>query len=367
MTTLILVGAGHAHAQVLLEFGRQRPAGLTRLILVSPHSLVPYSGMVPGWMAGHYHWEECCINFERLCSNAGAELISQEAAGIDAEAGLLQLANGATLHYDWLSLNIGSTLHPPGQTDVLLPLRPLIELQPHWNSWLTKMRTMPSASVVMVGGGAAGVESMLATHHILTMQVPENQYEFTLVTHGGQLAPDLSRRAAHLLQHCLERHAIRIMTGFRAELCEKDNLQAADGRRVRADALLWATGAEPHAWTHATALDKDQRGFIRIDRYLRSPSHPNVFATGDCASWENPLPKAGVYAVRMGPLLTYNLRATIEGRALLYYQPQRRFLVLVGTGGTQAVGSWGRFGWKGRWVWRWKEHIDRGFLARYQV
>ncbi|MEO7031401.1 MAG: FAD-dependent oxidoreductase [Herbaspirillum sp.] len=367
MTTLVLVGAGHAHAQVLLEFGRQRPAGLTRLVLVSPHSLVPYSGMVPGWMAGHYRWEECCIDFARLCSKADAELISQEAVGIDAAADLLQLANGATLHYDWLSLNIGSTLQPPGHTDVLLPLRPLIELQPRWNSWLTKMRTKRSASVVMVGGGAAGVESMLATHHALTTQMPENRYEFTLVTHGNQLVPGLSHHAAHLLQHCLERQAIRIVTGFRAERCEKDTLQAADGRRLRADALLWATGAEPHTWTHATALEKDPCGFIRIDRYLRSSSHLNVFAAGDCAGWENPLPKAGVYAVRMGPLLAHNLRATIEGRALLCYLPQRRFLVLVGTGGTQAVASWGKFGWKGRWVWRWKEHIDRGFLAHYQV
>ena len=109
---LVLVGAGHAHAQVLLDW-LHAPLADTELTLVSPTALAPYSGMVPGWMAGHYRWDECCIDFARLCRRAGATLRIGMATGIDPAASELRIDDGDKLSYDALSLDIGSTAAPP--------------------------------------------------------------------------------------------------------------------------------------------------------------------------------------------------------------------------------------------------------------
>ena len=98
----------------------------------------------------------------------------------------------------------------------------------------------------------------------------------------------------------------------------------------------------------------------------RSVSHPQVWAVGDCAAFDPALPKAGVFAVRQGPVLTDQLRAAASGSAVsVAYTPQRRFLVLLATGDGRAIASRGRLWARGRWVWRWKDHIDRGFLAGF--
>ena len=113
------------------------------------------------------------------------------------------------------------------------------------------------------------------------------------------------------------------------------------------------------------AVDAD--GFIRIDAQLRSVSHPQVLAVGDCASWAGwPLPKAGVHAVRMGPVLAHNLRVALGGPGgLLDHRPQRQFLALLATGDGRAIASRGPFGAEGAWAWRWKDRIDRAFIRRY--
>jgi NADH dehydrogenase FAD-containing subunit len=164
----------------------------------------------------------------------------------------------------------------------------------------------------------------------------------------------------------MTQRGIQIVRNFVALRIEDHAVIAEDGRALSADCVFWATAAQAHRWPRASALLTDDAGFVKINRALRSISHPNVFAVGDCASWHKPLPKAGVYAVRMGPVLAHNLRAAIAGKDLLSYRPQRRFLTLIGTGDENAVASWGVFGVEGKWVWRWKQSIDQRFLAAHQ-
>ena len=234
------------------------------------------------------------------------------------------------------------------------------------------IRLPPGGSyrVLMVGGGAAGIESVLSAHHRLTTLAPGIRFDFTLATQGQVLLPGLSARAGSLLRAALQQRNIAVRTGFSVNQINAVGAIAGDGQLIVADAILWATGAKAFAWPRDSGLATDARGFIRIDSMLRSISHPQVFATGDCASWETVLPKAGVYAVRMGPVLAQNLRAVIAGSAgtpLQPYAPQRRYLVLIGTGGRRAVASWGPFGWQGAWVHAWKRAIDRRFLAQYNT
>ncbi len=362
MKRLVLAGAGHAHAQVLLNWARQPVPG-TELVVVSPQPLAPYSGMVPGWLAGAYRFDEIVIDFQALCAAAGARWVRSELQALDAPRRRLQLSDGATLDYELLSLNLGSTLQPPGGPPGMLALRPLAQLHQAWDPLLQRWQQEPGDrpfSVTAVGGGAAGFESLLATLARLRALRPDRAVHGRLMTRGTALLPGLAPAAVRAAQRALARAGVTLQLG-----------SAWDAHRAdSSDLVLWATGAEAHAWQRDPArrggLAVSERGFIRIDPMLRSVSQPQVFAVGDCAEWATPLPKAGVYAVRMGPVLERNLRAALGQGSTVAYEPQHHFLALLATGDGRAIASRGRFGASGRWVWHWKDHIDRSFLRRFQ-
>ncbi len=360
---LLLVGAGHAHAQVLLDWQRQPVAGV-ELVLVSPSALAPYSGMVPGWLGGAYGFNEICIDFEALAGAAGARWLADELVALDPLRRHITLGSGQTLGYDLLSLNIGSTLLPPADLGVpVLPLRPLGSLHSAWSRCLAAQAARSDDQplrLMAVGGGAAGFESLLAVRASLLALRPQRPVLATLVSRGAALLSDLAPGAQRAAHRTLQRvgATLRLGTAITPALAHGQDL------------LLWATGAQAHAWQRDPArrggLAVDGGGYIRIDALLRSLSHPSIWAVGDCAAWATPLPKAGVFAVRMGPVLSAQLRAALNGQASApAYTPQRRYLALLATADGRAIGSRGGLWAEGRWLWRWKDHIDRGFVRRF--
>jgi pyridine nucleotide-disulfide oxidoreductase family protein len=364
MKRLVLAGGGHAHAQVLLDWARAPLPGVD-LVVVSPQALAPYSGMVPGWLSGAYRFEEIVIDFPALCRAAGARWLQGELHALDPARRRLRLGSGEELGYDCLSLNIGSTLNPPAAPGTpLVSMRPLAQLravfEPLLERWSADASDRPF-HVTAVGGGAAGFESLLAVMARLRALRPGRCVHGHLVTRGQALLPGLSGAARRAALQALHRAGatLQLDTGWDEAIAKNSDL------------VLWATGAEAHAWQRDAArrgaLAVSERGFIRIDAQLRSVSHPQVFAVGDCAEWHAPLPKAGVYAVRMGPVLTHNLRAALGAGALQTYRPQHQFLALLATGDGSAIASRGWFGAQGRWAWRWKDHIDRRFVARFAL
>lgn len=359
---LLLVGAGHAHAQVLRDWARAPVAGV-QLTVVSPSELSPYSGMVPGWLAGHYRFEAICIDFAALARAAGARLVIDEVQGIDTIARRVRLAGGPALGWDLLSLNVGSTLVPPaGLPGRVLALRPLGRLRAAWDGLLAQHAdgAEPIRRVQAVGGGAAGVEALLAVLARLRAQQPGGRVEGELLTRG-ELLPGLAPAAVHAARAALQRAGVdvRTDTDFDAGQVQPGGL------------LLWATGAQAHPWQRSSGLAVGESGFFQVDRHLQSVGQPRVFAVGDCAQWSPPLPKAGVYAVRQGPVLTANLRAALAGAPLRAYRPQHRFLVLLATADGRAIaarGGWALHGPRlGRWAWRWKDHIDRSFVSGFSA
>ena len=360
---LVLAGAGHAHAQVLQAW-RDAPLPGTELVVVSPHALAPYSGMVPGWLAGTYRFDDIVIDFPALCRAAGARWIPSAIDRLDPDRQCVHLENGEALAYDRLSLNIGSTLIPPqGEfTAKVLSMRPLSQLRGDYEQLLDQWRADSHDGpfrVTAIGGGAAGFESLLAVLRRLRQLRPDRRVHGALRARSAELLPGYPAAA--------RRQAWQALQSAEADVQLGASWSDAVGRN--SDLVLWATGAQAHAWQRTSArrggLAVSADGFVLIDDSLRSVSHPNIFAAGDCAHWRAPLPKAGVYAVRMGPVLAHNLHAASAGLALQTYAPQKNFLSLLATADGRAIASRGALSLSGRWAWRLKDRIDRGFVRRF--
>ena len=362
---LVLLGAGHSHAQVLHDLA-SHPLADVEVIVVSPSPMAPYSGMVPGWLAGFYTFDAICINFARLAQAAGAAFVADAAHSLDANRRCVTLAGGETLNYDVLSIDIGSTLNPPSApnagTTTVLPLRPLAALQQRWDAVLAGLSEAGGTGplrITAVGGGAAGVESLLAVQARLRSAMPSRPVEAEIASGSASLLPGMAASAARRMHEVLRTRGIGVRLGHRFDASEI----------ASHDLVLWATGAEAHGWPRASGLAVNRAGFIRVDDHLRSVSHAQVFAAGDCIAWpEQGLPKAGVFAVKMGPVLSRNLRAVLgSGERLAPFKPQHRFLSLLSTADRRAIATWGRWSVAGGWVWRWKNHIDRRWVDRFTV
>ena len=101
-----------------------------------------------------------------------------------------------------------------------------------------------------------------------------------------------------------------------------------------------------------------------VDEYLRSVSHAEVFAAGDCATLRAaPHAKSGVYAVRHAEVLAHNLR----GGGLRRYVPQRRALALISCGARHAIVDWGGLSAEGAWAWTWKDRLDRRWVEQFKA
>lgn len=364
---LLLLGGGHAHVRVLADLAARPIAGWD-VQLVSPHRRQIYSGMLPGWVAGHYPIEACAIRLDALAAAAGATLHETAGVGLDLAAGAVHGADGSTLPFDALSIDTGpapalQTL--PGSAEHALPVRPIEAFIAAWPPLVDRLLgRCRRFDLAIVGAGAAGVELAFAVQRRAAL---EGWSHLSITVLGGDAlplpgAPEATRRHAARL---LAQRGIAWQGGRRATRVDAGLLQVEGGPPVPFDACLVSTGAAAPAWPGASGLATDEGGFIRVDRMLRSVSHPQVFAAGDIAAYADARPKSGVFAVRAGPVLSHNLRAFCEGRALQAWTPQRRALYLISTGDRHALATWGRWSWSGRWVWRWKDRIDRRFMQRF--
>ncbi len=365
----MLVGGGHTHVEVLRRFGLASAADV-ELVLVSPNRWTPYSGMLPGLVAGHYTVEETHIDLERVVRFAGARFVATIATGLDPSARVLTLADGASLEFDLVSLDIGSmpaTAGIAGAAAHAIGVKPVDAFLRTWNALMERARLGSLKRAVVVGGGAAAIEMLLAMQHRIAVVTGRREaVEWQLVTDVDVLLPAHQEGTRRVFRHLLAERKVEVHLSSRVVRVEPGVVVAANGCRVAGDFIVWAAGAAASPRFAASGLAVDDRGFIAVDETLRSSSHPHVFAAGDCATMVgHPRPKSGVYAVRQGPPLAANLRAAAAGRSLRRYVPQPHSLALISTGDRHAVAT--RDGWtlEGGWVWRWKDWIDRRFMRRY--
>jgi pyridine nucleotide-disulfide oxidoreductase family protein len=364
---LVLLGGGHAHIKVLADLAARRLEGWD-VHLVSPYRRQIYSGMLPGWIAAHYPIESCAIALDALATNAAARFHQTAAVGLHLADSQVMCADGTRLSFDRLSIDTGplpATHELPGSADHALPIRPIETFVAAWPGLVDQMQRGQSGfDLAILGAGAAGVELALAVQHrAQTAGWP--RVHITLLGSGAQPLEGAPDRARRQVARILAQRGIAWLGGRRSVGVVAGRIDFEQGPPLGFHACLVVTGAAAPAWPRAAGLATDERGFIRVTPTLQSVSHPQVFAAGDVAAYDDPRPKSGVYAVKAGPVLAENIRAACEVRPLRSWTPQRRALYLISTGDRHALAIWGAWSVRGDWVWTWKDRIDRAFVRRF--
>lgn len=366
---LVLIGGGHAHVHVVKSFA-MRPMPGVRLTLIGRDIETPYSGMIPGFVAGQYSFDECHIDLARLSAWSGTRLIQAEAIGLDRANRQVLLKGRPPVSYDLLSLDVGSSpgLEAiPGAAEHATAVKPIAELGRRWLAFVERVKDRRGPlRIAVIGGGAGGVELSLAIDHRLRSVARNAEVAVTLATKGEILSSqaDAARRKMRAI---FARRGVRLLENAATTRIEAGAVHLATGERLEADDVFVVTEASAAKWFAGTGLPLDERGFFAVEPTLASIGDPFIFAVGDCASvTAHPRPKAGVFAVRQGPPLADNLRRALLGQALEPFTPQSRYLSILGTGDGNAVAT--RSGWaiEGTWVWRWKDHIDRKWMRMYR-
>jgi selenide, water dikinase len=367
-TDIVLVGGGHAHVHVVMALARHPLPGV-RATLVSRDLTTPYSGMLPGIVAGIYAPEEAHIDLVRLTALTGTRLIHGDAVGIDRAAKRLTLAGRPPIAYDILSVDVGITpdlATIEGAAKYGIAVKPIGAFLAKLETLRERWRAGAVRRIAVVGGGAGGAELVLALAASFCAEGGREAPSFALVTDGA-LLPTHNERVRQAMRRHLAAASIAVHEHRQVKALGPLGAIGDDGTVIAADAVLLATAAAPPAWFAATGLKLDAGGFLAVTPTLQTANDPDIFAAGDCAGLvASPREKAGVYAVRAGPPLAANLVRHARGEPLRAWRPQRRHLALIGTGKRYAVASRGVFKAEGAWLWAVKEWIDRRWIAMYR-
>ena len=371
---VVLVGAGHSHVTVLRMFG-MKPIPGVRLTLISREVHTPYSGMLPGLIAGHYGFDDAHIDTGPLARFAGARLYQDEVVDLDLAGRHVICRRRPPVPYDLLSLNIGSTPNTadvPGASEHAIPVKPIDGFLRRFEALQARVLARKGrAAVALVGAGAGGVELLLAVEHRLRQAVTRAGFDagglsFVLVSDVADILPSFPAAFRARFHAILAARGSAVVTGAPVTAVEAGRLILEGYGPIAADEILWTTQAAPARWLAKAELPLDTRGFLRVDATLRVAGRDDVFAAGDTIAFSGrDLPKSGVYAVRAGPALADNIRRALTGRPLRRFRPQRQALYLVSTGARHAVGARNGLVVEGAWVWRWKDWIDRRFMRKY--
>jgi selenide,water dikinase len=379
---VVLIGGGHSHAIVLKQFGINPLPGV-RLTLITDVYHTPYSGMLPGYIAGLYDFDDCHIDLRPLAQFALGRMIQGEVIGLNLDQNQVLCRNHPPISFDILSINIGSTpnrLTVAGAEQYAIPVKPISKFLQYWDKIKQDVIQFPQQKqrLAIVGGGAGGVELTLSVQAHLqrifdSAKQPITNLELHLFHRGQQLIPERHPWVGKTLQKILSRRGVQIhlnQTVSQIKAAENSSkiIYCESGLKIDCDHVFWVTQAGAAAWIKQTELTTDDRGFIQVKDTLQSVSHPHVFAAGDVATIVNhPRPKAGVFAVRQGKPLFENLVKVLQKESPQSFIPQQQFLILIGTGDEKAIASrdWLRLG-PYSFLWKWKDSIDQKFMDQFR-
>ncbi|HEY0515311.1 MAG TPA: FAD-dependent oxidoreductase [Thermoanaerobaculia bacterium] len=371
MKRLLLVGAGHAHLEILRRLILE-PLPEVELSVVSLGPLHHYSGMVPGYLQETYREEEIAVRVPDLVRRTGGRFVAGRAVGVEPGERRVKIetAEGVwEVPYDVVSFGVGSNtagIDAPrvaGEAQRIKPIERVVALRHRLQELACENGSIPFA---VVGGGAAGVEISLAIEAV--MRKAGRARRITILDSGERILSGYRDRFRERAAGILVERGIEVRTGERVQAVRPDEVETEDGGTVPSRLTVWLTGAVAWPLFQGSGLPLDERGFLLTDEALRSLGAPNIFAAGDCGTLANhpETPKAGVYAVREGPVLWESLKTALQDGEPPRYEPQKGFLSILNTGDGFALLDYRGVVSHSLWAWRLKDWIDRRFMARYQ-
>ncbi len=364
---LVLIGAGHTNSHII-RMWRMHAIPDVRLTVISPFSRATYSGMLPGTLAGLYTQDDMEIDLVRLCASVGARLITAEVTGFDPKRRRILFDDRPEMRYDVASIGIGSV--PSGREiwsrhDAVLSIKPMATFLSRLNARLDSLNGQTPVRVHVVGAGAAGTEVSLCIEALLQKRGTPNRVE--ILDAGDRVLSGYADAVVDKVERELGRREIRVRANTRVAGYEDGHLLLEGGERLATDLVLWATRAAPPPVLENFRLPKADDGFLAVKPTLRTTADHPVFVVGDTATIvDQPVPKAGVYAVREGPVLWDNVQRLFRGDELVPYEPQESFLSLLALGDGRAAGQFHARSLLGRWVWHWKDWIDQRFMNKHR-
>lgn len=362
---LIFVGGGHSHALVLRKWAMNPLPGV-RITLISPQTMTPYSGMLPGLISGHYSFAETHIDLVKLSLWANIRFIQDSVTAIDAETNTLELANRPSIQFDAVSIDIGSTPNQQieGSAEFSTPIKPISDFYQRWQQIQQKVQQNKIKSLSVVGGGAGSVEVIMAM--AFNLQKLNTPLQYHLVTSSKDILPTYNPSVVGRVKQQFKKYQIDIHTSSRVEKLSQGAIHCKNIDPILTDETIWCIQASGSSWLKQSQLECDDAGFVKVRQTLQTLHYDHIFAAGDIANMvADPRPKAGVYAVRQAETLFDNLRAILLNKPMLEYKPQDGFLSLLALGEKQATGSKSIFSASGEWVWRWKNSIDVKFMNQF--
>ncbi|WP_235034411.1 FAD-dependent oxidoreductase [Roseiconus lacunae] len=365
---IVLLGIGHTNAHLVKQWADSSIDNCD-LVCVSQFAESTYSGMLPGTLGGQFSDQAMRIDLRALVESVGARLVIDETVGLDTESRQLHLSKLEGLRYDVLAIGVGSM--PKGHQQFsgqphVVPIKPMQTFLTRLDRARNNYANSGEATICVVGGGVAGVEiSLCLRQHLQRANV---RSKICIVSSGDRIAGGLCKRSLRRLEKLLRQRSIDVVTGQSVVGVDRHGLDTRSGEHIASDVVIWATGAEPPSVLSRLGLQTDADGFIATLPTLQAVSDRRVFAVGDCGTIiDHPCPKAGVYAVRQGPVLWSNVRAVLNDEPLTEFRPQQGFLKLLNTGDDRALLDYGQFSVHARWCLTLKNYIDRSFVQDYQV
>lgn len=375
---VVLIGGGHAHVEVIRRYGMLKNPPF-QLTLISDTPMASYSGMLPGVVATHYEKAQAHIDLGHLCLRSGVRFISGSVANVDIKKRQITISGDRpTIGYESVSFDIGARPNIPdlpGIENLSIPVKPVdffLQKIDELDRSISKASADNPIRIVIMGGGVAGCELALALNYRWSRESRLiGRYRIKVVESEPSILSSLPSKARRAMIHILRRFQTQIASNMHLERFdqEKKSLIFNQGATVEADSIFWTTTAIGHPWLRQTGLQLDEKGFILVKPTLETLTQEGVYAVGDVASLPGNMqrPKAGVFAVRQGPILFENLWRRFRGLPAVRYRPQKHHLALISLGAKRALAVRGQFTWQSKYIWRWKDHIDKRFMEKFQV
>jgi len=334
-----------------------------RITLISDSSHAPYSGMLPGLIAGHYSFDEAHIDLRRLCQWANARFISDSVTAINPKTQKLSLSSQSDIDFDILSINIGSTptrSHIVGAEKFAIQVKPVSKFLGYLKENQTSLKSRTGSKISIIGGGTGGVELAFALKHL-----SQGNAKISIFQSAPEIIPEQSPSVRSLVNRVLKRKGINITPNSKVIQVDASQIEVEGGQVFESDHNILVTQAAPAPFLRTSGLT-NHRGFIEINSFLQSRKFPFIFAAGDVAELSgSKQEKSGVYAVRQAKTLARNIRSFLRQKPLSPFVPQKDFLRLIGTADGKAIASKSQFGCRSSLLWQLKQIIDKRFMAKF--